>query len=111
MMTFDEYQKQAKTTDLPYPDPLMGTTISVLGLTGEAGEVADKWKKLLAYKNAKISAEDLKELEKELGDVLWYLAVFADNLGLKLDDIARHNLQKLADRYKRGTLKGAGDNR
>ena len=64
-----------------------------------------------AYKNAKISAEDLKELEKELGDVLWYLAVFADNLGLKLDDIARHNLQKLADRYKRGTLKGAGDNR
>ena len=55
--------------------------------------------------------DDKNDICKELGDVLWYLAVFADNLGLKLDDIARHNLQKLADRYKRGTLKGAGDNR
>lgn len=110
-MTFDEYQKQAKTTDLSHPDPLMGTTINALGLAGEAGEVADKWKKILAYKNAQITAEDLKEIEKELGDVLWYMAVFADNLGLKLDAIAAANLAKLADRAKRNILKGEGDNR
>lgn len=110
-MTFDDYQIQAKSTDLSHPDPLTATTINALGLTGEAGEVADKWKKILAYKNAQISAEDLKEIEKELGDVLWYLAVFADNLDLKLDAIAKNNLAKLADRAKRGSLKGKGDNR
>ncbi len=110
-MTLDDYQTQAKTTDLSHPDPLMGTTISALGLAGEAGEVADKWKKILAYKDGKLTKEDLEEIAKELGDVLWYLAVFTDNLGLKLDDIAAGNLKKLADRHRRGTLKGEGDNR
>lgn len=110
-MTFDDYQTQAKTTDLSHPDPLMATTINALGLAGEAGEVTDKWKKILAYKDAKVSQEDLEEIAKELGDVLWYIAIFADNLGLKLDDIARNNLKKLADRHHRGAIKGRGDNR
>ena len=110
-MTLDEYQQQAKSTDLSHPDPIMGTTISALGLAGEAGEAADKWKKILAYKNAQVSAEDLEEIAKEIGAVLWYAAVFAHNLGLKLDEIAQNNLAKLADRHKRGTLKGKGDNR
>lgn len=110
-MTLNDYQKQAKTTDLSHPDPLMAATISALGLAGEAGEAADKWKKILAYKEGKLSQKDLGEIEKELGDVFWYLAVFADNLGLKLEDIARKNLVKLADRKQRDVQKGEGDNR
>jgi len=110
-MTLDEYQQQAKTTDLSHPDPLMGTTINALGLAGEAGEAVDKWKKILAYKEGKLSEADKEEIEKELGDVLWYLAMFADNLGLSLDGVARKNIAKLADRKRRSVQKGEGDNR
>ena len=110
-MTFDDYQKKAPATAIHHPDPLMDQTIWVLGITGESGEVVEKWKKIVAYKSGVISAEDKAELSKELGDVLWYIALFADSLGLSLDDIAQQNLAKLADRQKRGTQKGAGDNR
>ncbi len=110
-MTFDEYQKQAPATAIPNPDPVLDKTIWVLGIAGEAGEVVEKWKKIVAYRDAKITAEDKAELQKELGDVLWYLALFADSLGLSLDEIAKLNLEKLASRKKRGVVKGAGDNR
>lgn len=110
-MTFDEYQKQALTTAVPYPDPLMSKTILAMGVSGEAGEVIEKWKKIVAYKNGEISDEDLAELAKELGDVVWYIAVLAQSLGLSFDDIMQRNVQKLQDRQKRDVLKGAGDNR
>jgi NTP pyrophosphatase (non-canonical NTP hydrolase) len=110
-MTFDEYQKQALTTAIHNPDPLMDKTIWAMGISGEAGEVLEKWKKIVAYKDGKISDEDLKELAKELGDVVWYIALLAHSLGLSLDDIMQNNLQKLADRKNRGVQKGAGDNR
>lgn len=110
-MTFDEYQKRALTTALHHPDALMDKTIWVMGISGEAGEVLEKWKKIVAYKDGVISDEDLTELSKELGDVVWYIAMLAHSLGLSFDEIMDHNLQKLADRKARGVQKGAGDNR
>lgn len=110
-MTFDDYQTEALTTNIAHPDPLMDKTIDVLGISGEASEIAEKWKKLLAYREGKITEEDVRELGKEIGDVLWYLAVFAHGLGLSFDDIATQNLAKLRSRKERGVTKGSGDNR
>jgi NTP pyrophosphatase (non-canonical NTP hydrolase) len=110
-MTFDEYQKQALTTAVNSYEPLMGKTIWAMGVAGEAGEVVEKWKKIVAYKDGKISDGDLAELAKELGDVVWYIAVFAESLGLSFDDIMQRNLEKLKSRQTRGVIKGAGDNR
>ncbi len=110
-MTFDEYQKLALTTRVPHPDALMNKTVWVMGVAGEAGEVVEKWKKIVAYKDGKISDEDLGELKKELGDVVWYIAVLADSLGLSFDEVMQLNVDKLADRQRRGVLKGGGDNR
>jgi NTP pyrophosphatase (non-canonical NTP hydrolase) len=110
-MTFDEYQKQALTTLISHPDPLMDKTIMVLGISGEASEIAEKWKKIVAYREGVLTDEDKRELGKEIGDVMWYLSVFADMLGLSMDDIARANAEKLASRKARGVQKGAGDNR
>ena len=110
-MTFDEYQQQAPVTLVRHPDPLMNKTILAMGVAGEAGEVLEKWKKIVAYKDGVISEEDLGELGKELADVIWYIAVLANELGLKLDDLMKQNQEKLLSRKARGKLKGAGDNR
>lgn len=110
-MNFDEYQKKALKTVLSTNDDFKDTLHWVLGINGEAGEVAEKIKKIIRDKNGVISEEDKVELGKELGDVLWYLAVFANQLGLSLEDIAVSNINKLADRQKRDVLQGQGDNR
>ncbi|GAA3599515.1 nucleoside triphosphate pyrophosphohydrolase family protein [Kineosporia mesophila] len=83
----------------------------VLGLVGESGEIAEKFKKWVRDLDSDESRIDRDDLAKELGDVLWYVAVLADYLDLSLDDIAVGNLAKLADRQNRGVLGGAGDNR
>lgn len=110
-MTFDDYQKQALTTAITNPDPLMDKTIWAMGISGEAGEVLEKWKKIVAYKDGVISDDDKAELIKELGDVVWYVAVMAHSLGISFDEVMERNVQKLADRQQRNILKGAGDNR
>jgi len=110
-MTFDEYQERALTTVLSTGDPFKDLLHWVLGLNGEAGEVAEKLKKIIRDKNGEISEEDKAELAKELGDVLWYIAVFAHDLGVPLEDIASANLAKLKSRKDRGKLTGSGDNR
>lgn len=97
-------------------DPTIGTstmklTILALGIAGEGGEVVDKWKKILAYQNGKVTDEDKAELAKEIGDTLWYLATFAESLGLSLGDIAQQNIAKLTDRKQRNSVRGQGDNR
>lgn len=110
-MTFDDYQTQAlKTAENDYK-PLMEKTIWAMGVSGEAGEVIEKWKKIVAYKGGKVSDEDLADLGKELGDVVWYIAVFAHSLGLSFDDIMEKNVAKLKDRQSRSVIRGAGDNR
>lgn len=113
-MTLNEYQKQALTTaytDAEYVDTLMDKTIWAMGIVGEAGEVIEKWKKIIAYKNGDITDEDRQELKKELGDVVWYIAVFAHSLGLTFEEVMQLNVEKLKDRKKRNVIMGAGDNR
>ncbi len=110
-MTFEEYQKQALLTVLSTGDEFKDLLHWVLGITGEAGEVAEKLKKIIRDKGSVVSNDDKKELAKELGDVLWYLAVFANDLGVSMDEIAQTNLDKLKSRQERGVLGGSGDNR
>lgn len=110
-MNFNDYQKQALTTAITSDDDFKDMMHWVLGLNGEAGEVAEKLKKIIRDKNGVISDADKQELAKELGDVLWYLAVFAHDLGVSFDEVAATNLQKLADRQQRNKLGGSGDNR
>jgi len=110
-MNFNDYQKQSLTTAIFHPDEQMDKTIWAMGVSGEAGEVLEKWKKIVAYKDGKITDEDLREISKELGDVLWYVSLFAHSLGLSLDDIAKQNIEKLQSRKSRGVTKGSGDNR
>jgi NTP pyrophosphatase (non-canonical NTP hydrolase) len=101
-LTLNDYQEKAKLTAI-YTDPIIYPT---LGLCGEAGEVAEKIKKYL-----RDGVINDKEVAKELGDVLWYLANLADDLGYELAEIADMNLKKLEDRAKRNVLGGNGDNR
>ena len=104
----DMYQQVAKQTAI-YPRE-QAIIYPTLGLTGEAGEVANKVKKLIrdGYENNK----DYREaISHEIGDVLWYCAVLADDIGFKLADIANNNLVKLKDRQARGMIGGSGDKR
>ena len=79
-----------------------------VGLTGEAGEIANKAKKLIRDGD---TPDKRAEMTKELGDVCWYLAVLAEELGMNLGKIMEDNVEKLADRKARGALRGSGDNR
>ena len=110
-MTFDEYQKQALTTVISDGDKFRDMLHWVLGVNGEAGELAEKVKKIIRDKGGQIDEQDKLEMAKELGDVLWYLAVFAHDLGVPFETIAQQNLDKLKSRKARGVLGGSGDNR
>jgi NTP pyrophosphatase (non-canonical NTP hydrolase) len=108
-MTFNDYQAAAHST-AQYPQEQALYYLG-LGLTGEAGEVAEKLKKLLRNNGGEVTPEFVTEIKKELGDVLWYIAELATTLGLTLDDVAETNVAKLRDRAERGVLKSTGDNR
>lgn len=109
-MNFDEYQQQTRQTAI-YPDLGKNFVYPTLGLAGEAGEVAEKIKKIIRDQDGVASAEDKTEIAKELGDVLWYVAQIASELGLSLTEVAEGNLAKLQSRQQRGKLSGSGDNR
>ena len=82
-----------------------------LGLTGEAGEVADKVKKVIRDGQGAFTPEKKLEIVKEIGDVLWYCATLARDLGYELDDVAQMNVEKLRSRMQRNLISGSGDNR
>lgn len=111
-MTFEDYQKAAVTTALKsYDDEILQNSIWVMGIAGEAGEIVEKWKKAVAYREGKFSDDEFADFKKEFADVIWYIAVLAESLGVSLEEIMEHNVKKLADRQKRGVIKGSGDNR
>jgi NTP pyrophosphatase (non-canonical NTP hydrolase) len=110
-MTMGYYQNQAAKTAV-YPDKGTGNLTALsyvgLGLAGEAGEVAGKIKKLIRDKDtpgARVA------IVAELGDVLWYVAMLAHELGVELGTCAIENMEKLASRAQRGVIGGSGDNR
>ena len=109
-MNFKTYQSESRKTAI-YPNQGKNFIYPTLGLSGEAGEVANKIKKVIRDKNSTLDKETVEELEKELGDVLWYIAQLATELGLSLEKIAQKNLKKLFSRKERGKLSGSGDNR
>ena len=102
-MELNEYQLRAAETLLPTSDNL---NYLALGLASEAGEFAGKAKKFI-----RDGEFDDKAAMKELGDVLWYVAMAARKLGYTLDDVARVNNLKLRSRAERGELGGNGDDR
>jgi NTP pyrophosphatase (non-canonical NTP hydrolase) len=127
-MDFNTYQEKALTTAIFENKGQMGFIefaddsnegmvhftsfiYPALGLCGETGEIAEKIKKIIRDNNAILDENSVNELKKELGDVLWYLAVLSANLGLELKDIAETNIEKLTSRKERETLSGSGDNR
>ena len=109
-MDLNHYQEKARETAL-YPNLGHNPIYPTLGLTGEAGEVADKVKKVLRDKDG-IFDDCVKEAIKlELGDVLWYVAQLSSELGYSLEEVAKTNLSKLSSRSRRGMLSGDGDQR
>ena len=105
----DMYQQVAKTTAI-YPRE-QAIIYPTLGLTGEAGEVANKVKKIIRDGTNKNNENLVQEISAEIGDCLWYISVLADDIGVKLSDIANSNLLKLENRKKKGTIHGSGDKR
>jgi NTP pyrophosphatase (non-canonical NTP hydrolase) len=120
VVTLDDYHKAAVATAV-YPEFKLDKgdhlhqagqiLYPVLGLVGEAGEVAEKVKKIIRDKGSEISNEDRAEIIKELGDVLWYITSIASKLNVGLDTVAQTNIDKLYSRMGRGKLQGSGDNR
>jgi NTP pyrophosphatase (non-canonical NTP hydrolase) len=111
-LTFHEYQDATATTAV-YPGRgcTGGLVYVALGLAGEAGEIANKVKKIIRDDEGHITPEKAEEIRKELGDVLWYVSQVANELNTSLTYTAGENLDKLADRKIRGVLHGSGDNR
>jgi NTP pyrophosphatase (non-canonical NTP hydrolase) len=107
---FQLYQERCRAT-ARYPDAGANPIYPTLGLCGEAGEVADKVKKVLRDRQGNFSPEVIADLKLELGDVLWYVAQLATELGLELEQIAQTNLDKLASRAARNVIGGSGDRR
>ena len=103
-MTFGDYQIEAGKTAI-YPDEHK-TVYPALGLAGEAGEVANKVKKML--RDGKFDREDVAA---EVGDCLWYIAALCRDLNVEMSVVAKNNIAKLKARKEKGTLKGSGDKR
>jgi len=109
-MDLNQYQNSALKTAI-YPNQGQNFSYPALGLMGEAGEVADKLKKVIRDNDGVLTDPVRDAVAKELGDCMWYLAVLANELDYDLNTIAEDNLLKLLSRQERGVLSGSGDNR
>ncbi len=110
-MTFDEYQKKALTTAMFSGNELLDLAHWALGITGESGEIAEKVKKIIRDSKSVVTNEAKTEIAKEIGDVLWYLAILSDHLGVSFETVAQNNLEKLKNRKAESKISGSGDNR
>lgn len=111
-MDFNQYQEKAgETAVYPGKGTIFGVVYCALGIAGEAGEIANKVKKLLRDLDGNLTPEANDAIADEMGDELWYLGQMATELKRKFDSVADRNLLKLASRKERGTIHGNGDNR
>lgn len=112
-LTFCEYQNESRKT-AKYPEKGTGSLLAIsycgLGL-GESGEVQGKIKKVIRDSGGVIDQAKKDAIADEMGDVLWYLAQLATELGIPLEYVASRNIDKLFGRLERGTICGSGDNR
>lgn len=109
-MDLTEYQQKAQEFALyPGKDDEKLAPYPILGLAGEAGEVCEKYKKILRDNWGIISEEKKMLIILELGDVLWYISEIAYQLGFTLSEVAQINIDKLKTRKRNGTIKGEGD--
>ena len=109
-MDLNVYQSAALETAV-YPNQGANFAYPALGLAGEAGEVADKLKKVIRDNDGVLTDQVRDAVAKELGDTLWYLAVLAHEMDYDLNEVAQINIDKLNSRKERGVLSGSGDNR
>lgn len=116
-MTFNEYAIEAKKT-VAYKDDDQALDCVIAGLAGELGETLELWKKYRRedYKSEGISDIDAfrkfqKDTEKELGDLLWYITIYAHLWNIDMEDVAMTNVKKLRDRLDRGVLHASGNER
>lgn len=121
-LTLNEYQEKAMTTCLPTSKNWSYMFLNLVGEVGEfASKVAKHIRKEKAYIDANylstergdkyISNEEIQDLEKEAGDILWQLSGLCSVMGWSLEDVAQQNLDKLASRQQRNVIEGNGDNR
>lgn len=109
MKSFKEYDIFAKEAEFfNPPDPIL---YNAIGLSGEAGEILNKLKKVMRDSSGAYTSDVKKELAKELCDCLFYLSRAADSVGFSLEGIAKLSEEKINSRRNRGTLSGSGDNR
>ena len=104
-LTLNDYQQGALTTN---GTPDKSWEYHVLGVIGE---LAEHVKKAVRDDDGELTVERKMALAKELGDAMWYIAVMAHELGMTLEEVGQLNLDKLADRARRGVIKGQGDER
>ena len=109
-MNLNDYQTKALRTANPR-DRKNERFHLLLGLCGEAGEIAEKTKKIIRDKDSDFQQLDKDDFTKELGDVLWHIAVLADYFDIPLEAVGQKNIEKLASRKQRGVIGGSGDNR
>lgn len=106
---FDKYQQFVNDMKI-YPEQYK-IVYPALGLAGEAGEIAEKVKKVLRDSDGEWADDKRAAVLDELGDPLFYIAALADDLGFSLREVMENNVSKLTSRKSRGVLRGSGDDR
>lgn len=111
-MDFDEYEQLAhRTATFTGKQEEYRLLYLTLGVSGEAGEIAEKVKKLIRNDDGVITEEKREALKHEIGDVLWYLSQLSRELGFPFSEAAKANIAKLEDRLARGVIRSEGDTR
>jgi NTP pyrophosphatase (non-canonical NTP hydrolase) len=110
--TFTAYQQLATQTAVyPGQGEFMGLAYAALGLSGEAGEVADQVSKVWRDSDQKVTDERREKIKKELGDVFWYAAQVCTELGISMSEVAKGNIEKLSARKATDKIHGEGSDR